>query len=79
MTVMVERAIVVAVRIEADTLAAADEAFASLGTRIRFALPKRRFGAVRLVWRRVVIHATSGTVSKVGAVRQLVYEEGDAL
>lgn len=43
MTVIVERAIVVVIRLEAPTMDAAEQAFADLRTRVEMSLPRRRF------------------------------------
>lgn len=77
MTVIVERAIVVGVRIEAASMEEADAAFADLGTRVRFSLPKLRFGPVRIKWRRVDIHEIGRTSKawKVGRYLATVNEE----
>lgn len=77
MTVIVERAIVVAVRIEAESIDSADAAFADLGSRIRWSLPKLRFGDVRIKWRRVDIHEIGRTSKawKVGRYLATVNEE----
>jgi hypothetical protein len=76
--VIVERAIVVAVRIKAESIEEADKAFADLGMRIRFSLPKLRFGPVRIKWRRVDIHEITRTSKawRVGRYLATVNEEG---
>lgn len=76
---IVERAVVVAVRIEAASMEEADAAFADLGTRIRFSLPKLRFGPVRIKWRRVDVHAINRTSKawRIGKYLATVNEEGD--
>lgn len=75
-TVVVERCVVVAVRLEAATMAEADAAFADLGTRIRFTLPKRKFGPALIVWRRIDLHAISRTAKawRVGGHLATVHE-----
>jgi hypothetical protein len=76
--IIAERVIVVAVRIEAATKEEVDAAFADLGTRIRFSLPKLRFGPVRIKWRRVDIHEITRTSKawRVGRYLATVNEEG---
>jgi hypothetical protein len=76
-TVIVERAIVVAVRIEAESIDAADAAFADLGSRVRWSLPKLRFGDVRIKWRRVDLHSINRTSKawRIGKYLATVNEE----
>lgn len=49
MTVIVERAIVAVVKIEAPTMKAAEQAFADLRTRVEHSLPKRRFAPCTII------------------------------
>jgi hypothetical protein len=56
MTVVVERAVVAVVRLEAATLEEADAAFADLRSRVSFTLPKLRFGPARIVRRLVHVY-----------------------
>lgn len=49
MTAIVERAIVVVVKLEAPTRRDADLAFAELRQRLAFTLPRRRFGTCTVI------------------------------
>lgn len=62
MTVIVERAIVAVVKLEAPTIDDANQAFADLRSRVEFSLPKRRFRPCTILERFVDVRSvkTSG-------------------
>lgn len=66
MTVVVERAVVVVVKLSAPTMAEADQAFIDLRTRVDFTVPKLRFGPATFIERSVTTRAVmpSGSISK---------------
>lgn len=64
MTVVVERAVVVVVKLSAPTMKEADQAFADLRTRVDFTVPKLRLGPATFIERSV----TRRSVSIRGAI-----------
>lgn len=66
MTVIVERAVVAVVRVEAPTIEAANQCFDDLSSRVYWSLPKLRLGAARIIEKRVTLRSVSirGTIGK---------------
>lgn len=65
MSVIVTRAVVTVVTIEAESIDAAHDALADLSVRILFSLPKLRFGDVRIHRKQATVHP----VSEKGIIR----------
>jgi hypothetical protein len=63
-TVVVERAVVVVVKLQAPSLQEAEQAFADLRTRVDFTVPKLRLGPATFTER----HVTLRSVSVRGAI-----------
>lgn len=69
MTVIVEKAVVAVIRIEAPSQEAAQAAFDDLVQRVYWSLPKLRLGPVRVLDKQVTLRTVSirGAIGKEGA------------
>lgn len=63
---IVEKAVVAVIKIEAPSKEAADAAFDDLVSRVHWSLPKLRFGDVRVIDKRVTLRTVSirGVIGK---------------
>jgi hypothetical protein len=66
-TVIVERAVVAVIKLEAPSMEEADRAFADLRTRVDFTLPKLRFKPCSIIGRTITLRTVSirGAIGKV--------------